>query len=116
MNEHTPGPWSQPAPFSGGRFKIIGGTHLDTRQVAVVGRLCDAYLVAAAPDLLAACQRYLRDLMADRDCHYDGATNEHGEYSDDEYSDDEDRMAVEQYDREIDALRALLQRAQGGDA
>jgi hypothetical protein len=49
MNEHTPGPWAKPAPFAGSRFEVIGGTHLDTRQVAVVGRLCDAYLVAAAP-------------------------------------------------------------------
>jgi hypothetical protein len=35
MNEHTQGPWLAPKPFAGGRFEVIGGTHIDTRQVAV---------------------------------------------------------------------------------
>jgi hypothetical protein len=111
MNEHTQGPWLAPKPFAGGRFEVIGGTHIDTRQVALVGRLCDAYLVAAAPELLATAEKYLRELIADRDCHYDCCTNDVGEYTD-----EEDRMLTEQYDSDIDALRALLQRAHGDES
>jgi hypothetical protein len=70
--------------------------------------LANARLIAAAPDLLAFARRSLPMLIAERDCLYDGVTNAEGEYSD-----DEDRMAVEQIDREINDLRALIARAEG---
>lgn len=58
--------------------------------------------------LLLAIERVRVMLIAERDCFYDGCTNQGGEYSD-----DEDRMAVDQYDRDIDELDALIKAARG---
>lgn len=50
MNKHTPGPWIGPCNYSATRFEVQG----DNRQVAVVNRIEDAELIAAAPEMLNA--------------------------------------------------------------
>lgn len=49
MTTHTPGPWVGPVNTGATRFEIQGGG----RRVAVVDRIEDARLIAAAPDMLA---------------------------------------------------------------
>jgi hypothetical protein len=111
--EHTPGPWRPTdvgsvrsvAPDDvGGLVAVVYPLVVDDRATMAA----NARLIAAAPDLLAFARRSLPMLIAERDCLYDGCTNAEGEYSD-----DEDRMAVEQIDREINDLRALIARAEG---
>ena len=46
----TQGPWTDPCNFGATKFEVQGGG----RQVAVVNRIEDARLIAAAPDLLTA--------------------------------------------------------------
>lgn len=48
--QHTPGPWLEPCTYGASRFEVQG----DGRRVAVVDKIDDARLIAAAPDLLAA--------------------------------------------------------------
>ena len=107
--EPTPGPWRVTeigSVWAGGDRLVAIPYPLCTDDRATM--LANARLIAAAPDLLAFARRSLPMLIAERDCLYDGVTNAEGEYSD-----DEDRMAVEQIDREIDELRALIARAEG---
>ena len=53
---HTPGPWHEPTPYPPApngalRFEVQGGH----RKLAIVSdEIDDAYLIAAAPELLAA--------------------------------------------------------------
>jgi hypothetical protein len=111
--EHTPVPWRPTdvgsvrsvAPDDvGGLVAVVYPLVVDDRATMAA----NARLIAAAPDLLAFARRSLPMLIAERDCLYDGCTNAEGEYRD-----DEDRMAVEQTDREINDLRALIARAEG---
>ena len=53
MSNHTPGPWSEPCNYSATRFEVQG----DGKQVAVVNKIEDARLIAAAPELLEICKQ-----------------------------------------------------------
>ena len=79
--KHTPGPWTfhclEPDPHG---VIMIGGWEISTRLYDVVGgspgvapirNKADARLIAAAPDLLAACQNALDALylMGDDESH-----------------------------------------------
>lgn len=57
---HTPGPWSAPLTYGASKFEIQGQRGPTWKAVAVVDRIEDAHLIAAAPRLLAA----LRSLQA----------------------------------------------------
>lgn len=46
--KHTPGPWLEPGTFGASRFEVQGGH--PTRRIAVVDRIEDARLIAAAPE------------------------------------------------------------------
>lgn len=48
----TQGPWIEPCNFGASRFEVQG----DGKQVAVVNKIEDARLIAAAPELLEALQ------------------------------------------------------------
>lgn len=45
---HTPGPWTEPCNFGVSRFEVQGSG----KQIAVINKIEDARLIAAAPDLL----------------------------------------------------------------
>ena len=53
MSNHTPGPWSEPCNYSATRFEVQG----DGKQVAVVNKIEDARLIAAATELLEICKQ-----------------------------------------------------------
>ena len=66
MSEHTPGPWkvsskASTAVFAGDRLIASAGGYMsNTRQESVViENDANARLIAAAPDLLAACETAL---------------------------------------------------------
>ena len=71
MAEHTPGPWhilftSEPDSFGPGRERYIGKSHEDQvcRTVGYDDRakdIANAELIAAAPDLLAACEKLVAE-------------------------------------------------------
>lgn len=71
---HTPGPWyALPHPeWRGGRW-MITANHADdwpqamSRGIARVTTANNARLIAAAPDLLAACGALLTDMQLSRD-------------------------------------------------
>lgn len=53
---HTPGPWKVAGQGDGNQqLPILASRHI-IAAVRDDGRLADAYLIAAAPDLLAACK------------------------------------------------------------
>lgn len=55
--QHTPGPWSEPCNYSATRFEVQGSADGRARKIAVIDRAADAWLIAAAPELLEALQR-----------------------------------------------------------
>ena len=55
--KHTPGPWTYEGEHI---YSDGGGHHVAVVEPANMSRFADAALIAAAPDLLAACQRTLR--------------------------------------------------------
>lgn len=113
---HTPAPWRCEAQHGPGQkflYFLIRTESNDWIASTWAGQSeaehrANGALIAAAPDLLAACKKSLRWMMGERECHYDAVTTSEGEYTD-----EEDRMAIEQYDRDIDELQALIDRAEG---
>jgi hypothetical protein len=70
MDQHTPGPWSDPCTYGASRFEVHGtGSPPAHRRIAVADTLADARLIAAAPELLAA----LRGMLA----YYTGGALNH---------------------------------------
>ena len=65
-------------------------------------------LQAHAEQLLAAAEKNLRWLIGERDCIYEGASTPDGDVPD-----ENDREMLASYDRDIDALRALIAAAKG---
>lgn len=66
MSVHTPGPWQ--ARLNRLKTKVFIDTHYDgvkETEIAVVWFPPDANLIAAAPDLLAACEAIRRLIPAD---------------------------------------------------
>lgn len=64
--EHTPGPWVVGPKIHGFDFTITnpkGDAELGNWLVAGVRWNGNAHLIAAAPDLLAACERLVNDSM-----------------------------------------------------
>lgn len=134
---HTPGPWSvedrrnhfsiyqvpegRPAHFRGETVAVIHFRRHGAKRGMPVRYTCtdemeaNARLIAQAPALLAFAERTLPQLIAERDCYYEGCTNHLGEY-DEGIEGDEDRETVQQFDREIDALRDLIAAAKGEQA
>lgn len=113
---HTPAPWRAISSDlrDGGAVVWAGSANHET--IALVLRNdADLALIAKAPDLLAFAERTLPQLIAERDCYYEGCTNHLGEY-DEGIEGDEDRETVQQFDREIDALRDLIAAAKGEQA
>jgi hypothetical protein len=92
---HTPGPWTYP----GGTGNLIGGP--DRLRVADLGglerspdeRQANARLIAAAPDLLAACRGIIRAADSPENM--------------------KDRDLVDDID--FDGIRAAILKAEGGD-
>lgn len=54
-NGITPGPWSEPGTYGATRFEVTGAG----RRIAVIDRIEDARLIAAAPELLSALSEFL---------------------------------------------------------
>lgn len=57
--KHTPGPWETyyyRSPRGARQTWAVGSSETGTMGIARVDRKDDAYLIAAAPDLLAACK------------------------------------------------------------
>lgn len=105
---YTPGPWvaqteTTRIKVDSEHFTIAHVTGVDTEATA------NARLIAAAPDLLASAKKSLLWMIAERDCYYEGCEV----MSTGEVPDAGDRETLQLYDRDIDALRALIERAEG---
>ena len=92
MTEHTPGPWQD----AGGWFVTAPERQLVVAEVYAVGRPdeevdANTRLIAAAPDLLAACELALATFRRDR------------------------MEEIDDREPEIDALRAAVAQARGDE-
>ena len=65
MNKHTPGPWK----ISGSKpgFSIDAKADQVVWEMGGISRIEDALLMAAAPELLAACEALVEELSFRRD-------------------------------------------------
>lgn len=61
--KHTPGPWNWHGPYMGGAYKASGLNEQDLTMVDIYitgdNAHSDACLIAAAPELLAALERFI---------------------------------------------------------
>jgi hypothetical protein len=112
-NPHSPGPWRwthQPAT----RLRsVLGRPIIDIATASsgtptMIARSADAALIAQAPALLAAAEKSLGWLIGERDCLYDGASDNEGNVKH-----PEDQEALDAIDHDIDELRALIAACKG---
>ena len=68
----------------------------------------NARLIAQAPALLVQAKKLIKALVADRDCHYEGCSNDQGEVPS-----QDDRAILQSYDDDINELRAVIDAAEG---
>jgi hypothetical protein len=68
--KHTPGPWNEPVNYAG-RFEVGSD-----RRIAIVDRIEDASLIAAAPELLGALREVEFTLAGKEDITNNGGPND----------------------------------------
>jgi hypothetical protein len=118
MSKHTPRPWAvttnalHPHPHSA--FQIFQvGAKLSSGRIAHIPASeskpteANAWLIAAAPDLLLACERALQVIEEDRECFVDAASYK-------KIIDPEAQHIVDGYDAAIGILTHAIAKAQGG--
>jgi hypothetical protein len=111
---HTPGPWKWNPKAPSNRLEsddgtIVAGVAMSSDgHPRIICRKGNAALIAQAPALLQAAEKSLRWLRGERDCVYDGASDNEGNVPH-----QEDRDTLDAIDRDIDELKAVIAACKG---
>jgi len=62
--QHTPGPWKAIQLPPNETWKAQGHVEADGKPIAMTARIEDARLIAAAPELLEACEEIIRGMIS----------------------------------------------------